>query len=355
MTLVAVAVVVKGTINMNLLAPLPATLVAISLVACGGGSPSTNTPAPGGGGGQTATYPANSPEQGAYTRLAAARSTCGFAHPVQSTAVDKTTQSHVDYQLLSNTINEYEDGVMFPASFTGTYLNQRLIDVGVTPTASALLGYTANGTANTGAAAGTQAATAMLQDPDQLPKLLGGYGLQGISIRHTSQLPTWVSTYQQPARSLANITLANTAAKPALDVTGFASYPCGGETDAAFVSRGKGQPIYLAIPRGRQLDVSATIKRVLSDGTLGPSISMSKKACVLVPASGGNPAYVDMVGAAPLLCHQAMFTSVPLGANASYEVSITGFNRSNLLSPVASDIAINKTFRFTTNGAVLNF
>ncbi len=125
--------------------------------------------------------------------------------------------------------------------------------------------------------AGTLAATAMLQDPGVLPTLMSAYALQGISVRHTSQLPTWVSTFQQPARSLANITLASTSAKPAPTQAGFASYPCAGVDDAAFLSKRLGQPIYLAVSPTRHIEASVTLNRVLADGTLSAAIPRLRK------------------------------------------------------------------------------
>jgi hypothetical protein len=338
----------------------PFALSIAALAACGGGSPSSaNAPS---------TYAANTPELGVYNRLALARSTCGFPASTQNSALDLATQKHVDYQLLSNTINEYEDGLTFPAGFTGTYLNERLIAQGLSPTASALLGYQVFGAATPGITIGTQAASALLQDAGVLPTLLGGYGLQGIAVRHTSQLATWAPSSAQLPRTLANITFASTVTQPSTVIsstssgsaatttaTAFASYPCGGESDAAASSHGKGQPIYLTIAPGRELDVSLTIKPVQADGTLGAAIPSSKKACTIIAPTSSSLAYLDTVSALPLACHQALFTPAMLRPNTRYEVVIAGFNRKTMLWPNAStDTAINRTFRFTTNALVLN-
>lgn len=175
----------------------------------------------------------------------------------------------------------------------------------------------------------------------------------GYSSPSSPTLPSF--TFQQPARSLANVTLASTQIKPAPNQTGFASYPCAGVDDAAFLSKRLGQPIYLAVSPARHIEASVSLNRVLADGTLSAAIPTTKKACVAVAASFSTPARLDVTSAAPLLCHQALFTPGALSPSTSYQVTISGYDRVNLLSPnAATDVAINRTFRFTTNAVVLN-
>jgi len=278
----------------------------ILLASCGGGGSDSATQTSNNGNdtgssGTASAYPAGSQQAGAFQKLNAARTQCGFGALAQAAQLDTSAGAHASYMTVNNSYGHFE--VQGQPGFTGVAPSDRQTAAGYRWMFSGeAIAQVA--TTDTGA----DAVRFLLAAPYHAALLVNGFRDVGIGWGPVGGLP------------VLTIDLGTRLGQSNQGVTGVVTYPCSGITDAVPVGGSEtpspfpsnasatwGQPVTVRGPADLRI-TSATIT-----GPLGS---------VQVQAIYGDGQQADPNGTGDFT--QGFFTIIPatLQPNATYSVSI---------------------------------